>query len=142
MKLAEPKVDLSRVFREKRVKVAYLFGSQAEGSAGPLSDVDIGVLFAEDLSPRERFCRRLRLIGDLIGLFRSNRVEVVALNEAPPALRFNVIRRGKILYNEDEALRVRFEARTLAEFFDTEPLRRLYRERLFEAVEAGNFHDR
>jgi len=141
MKLAELKTDLNQILRRNGVRVAYLFGSQADDTAGPLSDLDIGVLFADSLSAQELFRRRLRLISDLIALFHSHRVDVVVLNQAPPALRFNVIKRGKIVHNEDEALRVRFEERTLNDFFDTEPLRRLYRERLFQAIESGRFYD-
>ena len=141
MRLTELKADLFRLFQENGVKVAYLFGSQADDTAGPLSDIDIGVLFADSLSQQELFRRRLRLISDLIGLFHSNRIEVVMLNQAPPALRFNVIKQGKVLHNEDEALRVRCEVGILSEFLDTQPLRRLYRERLFEAVESGGFYD-
>ncbi|RLC56366.1 MAG: hypothetical protein DRI80_16390, partial [Chloroflexota bacterium] len=36
------------------VVLAYLFGSQAEGTAGPLSDVDIAVLLGPEV-PRERW---------------------------------------------------------------------------------------
>ncbi len=37
--------------RHPRVLVAYLFGSTARGRAGPLSDVDVAVLLAEDGDP-------------------------------------------------------------------------------------------
>ena len=38
--------DLSEVFAAHDVAVAYLFGSRAEGTAGPTSDHDVAVLFA------------------------------------------------------------------------------------------------
>lgn len=141
MKLAGLKADLNGVLRENGVQVAYLFGSQADGTAGPISDIDIGVLLADSLSSREFFSRRLRLISDLIALFHADHVDVIILNQAPPAIRFNVIKLGRIIHNEDEARRVRFEAKTMNEFFDTEPLRRLYRQRLFEAIESKRFYD-
>ena len=39
------------------VRLAYLFGSQAQGRAHALSDVDVAVLLAEHLSPLEQVAR-------------------------------------------------------------------------------------
>ena len=36
---------LDEVFESYGVALAYLYGSQARGDAGPLSDVDVAVLF-------------------------------------------------------------------------------------------------
>ena len=36
--------DLGALFTGEPVVVAYLFGSQARGDAGPLSDVDVAIL--------------------------------------------------------------------------------------------------
>ncbi len=134
--------QLEPVFRAHCVQLAYLFGSQATGQAGPLSDFDFGVLFSSALSPAERFRQSLELSADLIGVLHSQRLDVVILNEAPPTVRFNVIKHGQVIYSEDELVRVRFEAKTLSEYFDTQPLRQLYRERLFEAITSGKFYDR
>lgn len=134
--------ELGPVFRAHCVQLAYLFGSQAMGKAGPLSDFDFGVLFSAALSPAEHFRRSLELNTDLMGILHTQRLDVVILNEAPPTVRFNVIAQGKVVYNEDELVRVRFEAKTMSEYFDTEPLRQLYRARLFEAIASGKFYDR
>lgn len=132
---------LGPIFRGHGVQLAYLFGSQAQGRAGPLSDFDFGVLFRETLSPSERFHQRLSLITELIGALHAQHIDVVVLNEAPPAIRFKIIEHGQIIYNEDERARVCFEAQTMSEYFDTKPLRELYRRRLFEAVITGKLYD-
>ena len=41
--------------KQMHVKLAYLFGSVAEGKEGKLSDVDIAVFLDESLSKPERF---------------------------------------------------------------------------------------
>jgi predicted nucleotidyltransferase len=41
-------MELSDLFANEPVVVAYLFGSQARGDAGPLSDVDVAVLVEGD----------------------------------------------------------------------------------------------
>ena len=46
---------LSEAFERHGVVLAYLYGSQARGDAGPLSDVDVAVLFSPDVPERERF---------------------------------------------------------------------------------------
>lgn len=137
----ELSAKLSPIFRAQGVQLAYLFGSQATGHAGPLSDFDVGVLFRATLSPPERFHRRLSLSAELIEMLHTQHIDVVELNEAPPAIRFKIIKHGQILYSEDERMRVRFEVKTMNEYFDTKPLRELYRQRLFAAVMAGKLYD-
>lgn len=134
-------MKLELIFRAHGVQLVYLFGSQATGHAGPLRDFDFGVLFRVTLSPAERFRRRLSLIAELIGELHAPPIDVVVLNDAPPAIRFKIIEHGQIIYNEDERARVRFEAKTMSEYFDTKPLRELYRQRLFSAIMAGRLYD-
>ncbi len=133
--------ELAAIFRAHSVQLVYLFGSRATGQAGPLSDFDFGVLFRATLSAAERFRHRLSLIAELLGVLHVQHIDVVVLNEAPPALRFKIIERGQVIYNEDERARVRFEAKTMSEYFDTKPLRELYRHKLFTAIAEGRLYD-
>ncbi len=45
------------------VELAFLFGSQARGTAGPLSDVDIAVLIADNAAGEGPLSYRLVLMG-------------------------------------------------------------------------------
>jgi predicted nucleotidyltransferase len=51
---------------QKRVKLAYLFGSVAEGKEGKLSDVDLAVFLDESLSKKERFSLQFSIGGTMI----------------------------------------------------------------------------
>lgn len=105
--------------------MAYLFGSQAEGTTGPLSDVDIAVLMGPD-APGERWSDvQIDLIGDLTSLFHRDDVDVVILNRATPLLAHRVATRGQVIYEPDPLARTRFEVEALRRYVDTEPLRRL-----------------
>ncbi|ADG81453.1 DNA polymerase beta domain protein region [Thermincola potens JR] len=68
----------------------YLFGSYAAGRATPQSDIDLAILFDKSFE-RERYLpERLRLMGELSIVLETDRVELVVLNEAPPALAYRV----------------------------------------------------
>ena len=127
--MTEPR--LQSVFDGTPVLVAYLFGSHAVGRVGPNSDCDIAVLIERSLTRQERGRWRLELIGRLIDFYRSDAIDLVVLNDAPPLLRFEVIRVRHVLYNRDDEARVVFEVRTMQEWFDWAPrYRRMQQARL------------
>src|SRR6266496_913382 len=126
-----PEPQLDRVFEDTPVLVAYLFGSHATGRAGRESDRDIAVLLAPGLSASDRGRWRLELIGRLIDAYHSDAIDLVILNDAPPLLRFEVIRVRHVLFNRDDEARVAVEVRTIQEWFDWAPrYRRMQQARL------------
>jgi predicted nucleotidyltransferase len=139
MEIASLQSQLEAAFAAQGVRVAYLFGSQATGRARPDSDVDIAVLWGDDVPRSDYFRRRLELIGAMMDLFRTNDVDVVVLNEATPLLAVEVLRHGRLLYNVDDRLRVEFQVRTVQVYRDTAFLRRLLAEELEYRVRAGKF---
>jgi uncharacterized protein len=108
---------------ERGVAAAYLFGSVARGTAGPRSDVDIGVLYS---SQPPAGLRRFDLEGELEGVLRRP-VQVVTLDAASPDLVHRVLRDGILVAELDRSRRIAFEVRSRAEYLDLEPVRRLYR---------------
>lgn len=123
-------IDELRAFMESRehVRVAYLFGSYARGETGPLSDFDIAVLLDGLLDKKETFDLRLRLINDISSILKTNKFDLVVMNNAPLSLNYNIISDGKILNSKDETLRVTFETQILSRYLD----RRYYDERHVE----------
>jgi len=122
---------LDQLFADTPVLLAYLFGSHASGRARPSSDRDIAVLLEPHLSSVERGRWQLLLIGRLIDAYHSDAIDLIVLNDAPPVLRFEVIRNRHVLYNRDDEARVAFEVRTMQEWFDREPrYRRLQRAKI------------
>lgn len=116
-----PDSQIQRVFDQTPVLVAYLFGSHAVGRVGPNSDCDIAVLLEPGATRLERGRWQIELIGRLIDYYRSDAIDLVILNDAPPLLRFEVIRVRHVLYNRDDEARVAFEVRTMQEWFDWAP---------------------
>ena len=113
------------------VVVAYLFGSQARGDAGLLSDVDVGMLIEGDASSQEALALRLRLMEAIGRVLSVERVDVVILNQAPYLLQQRVVRDGRVLFCRDELAQVRFEFRVLRDYLDF----RYYEDRYLQAVE-------
>ena len=107
------------------VLAVYLYGSQARGTASPESDVDLGVLLRS--TPEPSLHSVARVIEDAVERAAKLPTEVVVLNTAPADLVHRVLRDGVILLDRDRAARLRFEVQSRNEYFDLEPIRRLYR---------------
>ena len=127
MRTMEDKVKkLAMLFEsEKRVLVAYLFGSYARGLETPRSDVDIAVLLSE--VPERPLEYYLHLEHELAKVLEMD-VDLVFLNDAPPLLKYQVIKYGRLLFSRDERVRVMFEAKSLCEYLDFSRVLRRYDE--------------
>ena len=108
----------SQVFAKyPQVKLAYLFGSQANGTAGPMSDYDFAVYLNEKNS-QKRFDIRLELMSKLSLLLKTDDVDVVVINDTEsPDLRYNIIKEGKIIL-EKQPYKVLIEPKIINEYFD------------------------
>ncbi|HEY9420039.1 MAG TPA: nucleotidyltransferase domain-containing protein [Thermoanaerobaculia bacterium] len=121
--------------RDERVDCAWLFGSAARGEAGPLSDVDVAVLLSPSVAPQKRLAVAAALWEDLER--RCPRVDLVILEEAPPALRHRVFRDGILLVERDERRRVAFESRAIQEYLDFQHLAEIYDRSLIARAAEG-----
>lgn len=107
------------------VAAAWLFGSVARGTAGPRSDVDVGVLYDHE-PPLTLEGLGLNLEWQLESALGIP-VQLVVLNHASVDLIVRVLRDGRLLVDRDRARRIQFEVRSRNEFWDLEPYLRLYR---------------
>lgn len=109
---------LKSIFRSfPDVKLAYIFGSRANGEAGPLSDYDFAVYF--DLKDKIRMTDiRFQLSDRLSRELKTDKIDLVVLNMTEsPELKYNIIKDGRVIY-EEEPFKVLFEPRVLNEYFD------------------------
>jgi predicted nucleotidyltransferase len=121
------------------VRLAYLFGSQAQGRTHALSDVDVAVLLAAQLSPLEQSRARLRLMGALMALLQREDVDLVVLNQASLLLRQRVLRDGRLLFANDDRERVRFAAETYRRYLDCRYMYDMLDEAMFARLREGRF---
>jgi len=131
------KVKIAKAFlvAERKVKFAYLFGSLAAGTAGPLSDLDLAVYLDGRL---DLFKSRLQLMEALARELKTENFDLVVLNVAPIVLKHEVISNGIVL-KDDRLRRVTFESRALREYLDTAYLRQVQLGYLREQIKRGDF---
>ncbi len=130
---------LACALRRPGVISALLFGSQARGRAGPLSDVDLAVWLDNTLEPDRHGEMALELTDVAAKTIGTGEVQVVVLNRAPPALVQRAIRDGVRLFDADVRARVRLEARAALDYLDTTPLRAAMRAGLRHLVEEHRY---
>ena len=119
------------------VMIAYLFGSHARGQAWAESDVDIAVLLAGHPNDERCLDMRLEIIGGLMNLLKINEVDVLILNQAPPALRYAVLRDGVVLFCRDHQVRIDFYVRTLNAYLDFKPVLARHRQAFLDKARKG-----
>ncbi len=105
---------------DEGVELAFLYGSHARGEAGVLSDVDIALLLSPAI-PRDKYLGyRIKYSVAIGEAIRDDRVEVLILNTAPPALAHQVIR-GRVLYERAAEVRVQFIVDVQRKYLDLKP---------------------
>jgi len=115
------KALIAGLLTDDRIAALYLFGSHAYGVGRPASDIDIGVLLSAGVKRDEYFSLRLHYIGRCMDLLGTDKVDLVVLNAAPLTLAYEVMTRGRLLYERSREERVAFEADRVGKYLDFKP---------------------
>jgi hypothetical protein len=99
-----------------------------------MSDYDLAVLVDRAADGRRL---QARLAHELARALQTDRVDVVLLNRAPIELAYAIIAKGRVLYEEDTATRVEYEATVLSRYGDFLPVLRAQRDDILR----GDEHD-
>jgi uncharacterized protein len=111
-------VDAVKLVRDLPIITVYLFGSASRGDAGPLSDYDLAFQVQSKLPTQMRFKLKLTLMDRFTRALKTDRVDVVLLDEAPPLLAHRILKDGKVLYCRNPLQRIRYEFRRINEYLD------------------------
>jgi predicted nucleotidyltransferase len=131
-------VKISRALKEEtEVLGAYLAGSFVRGEAGPESDIDLVV--AVKRRQTDTADRIYSLIKDIE--FPKDLDLTVVDKTSSPLFLFQVISRGKRIYQVSEGAAAAFEAAVLHGYYDTAHLRNIYYSYLTEKFPSGNYAD-
>jgi len=100
-----------------------LFGSVAEGSAGPLSDVDVAVLGGAALSLDD-----LARLNTELSRATGRPCDVVIVERASPVLGMEIVRAGRRFFSRDDDAADRWEDFALRRYLGTAQLRKIIHE--------------
>lgn len=117
----------------------YLFGSQAEGAAGKLSDFDAAVLFKD---AKKAFGDTSEVYGQLYDIFSDTfklkgfkNIDIVLLPNASLQLRYRIVTMGKILYSGDDKIIMDHKEKTMLEYADFAPIRNLFNKAVLARIQ-------
>lgn len=94
------KSKAAEVARKYDLDMVVLFGSRADGTATPKSDIDIAYAKKEPLS----FDEQLSLGNEMAPLFGTEAADVVHLNKASPAFMYQIMKKAKLLFSKSAML--------------------------------------
>lgn len=121
---------LAEFFKSQEyVELAYLFGSTAEDHRGPLSDIDIGVFLSGNLTKRERIEKSLELTAELTTLVKTDKIDLVVMNDAFPVINFEIIKPNIPVFVKDKNFKIDVEQEIMSRYLD-----RKYHENLLNRV--------
>lgn len=135
------KDELERVFRERGVILAYIFGSVSKENISSFSDIDIAVLFDDKIDSSSYLDLSLELSFLIKEILRElkREIDLVVLNTASITLKYQVIKYGKVIYSRDEKTRINFETEVLNYYLDTKPIRDESYRALLRRIKEGKF---
>jgi uncharacterized protein len=119
------------------VRAAIVFGSQVAGRPHADSDIDIAVLLDELPPDAERKALLWSLLEALGRTLRTDRIDLVLLNGAPPKLAFHILSRGRVAFERDPVDLHRLRVRTYSRHADYQPVERLFREATKRRAQAA-----
>ena len=131
--------QLKNYFATQPVDVVYLFGSQANGKATKLSDVDIGVLFKKGLTRSERFDLKLDMISCVCGILKVERVDIVDLEQAPLKFKYQILYSKFTIFVRNKSRMVEFEHGVVKRYLDVQPYLYLIAKRQLEQTAEMGF---
>jgi len=130
----------SLLLPRKEIMLAYLYGSSVKGTSRPYSDVDIAILLDKNMSVEEGpYGYRAELLAILMKALRINRIDLTILNDAPPFLKFQVIRYGRVILIRSEAKRINFHVETIAKYNDVKRLMDTHYQYLSKRLKNGTY---
>ena len=118
--------DIERIvhyFKNRdEVSALYIFGGYVKGRKAGESDIDIAVLIDKSRFKNKDFELLKRKYYEASPRFSMRPVDIVILNTAPPFLKHQVLKTGRVLFDRNRKLRVRFTTNAIIEYLDYKPI--------------------
>lgn len=112
--------------RELQVAVVYLFGSTVEQSSHTLSDIDIGILFTNNILIADTNVVYNQLYDLFTEVFPGKDIDLIFLQRTGLELKYDVIRHGQVIYEHQPAAAANFEEKISIMYADFKPLLNIF----------------
>jgi len=136
-------MNLKNIFSRYPIITVYLFGSRGRTDENTESDYDFGILLNPEINPSKYSEIKFSLIRELLRHLKKP-VDVIIMNQRniPLSLKFRILKEGRIIYEDNELIRSRFEKNILSLYLD----RRYYFQRhineVLKNIATGGLLDR
>jgi len=110
--------QIAEVLRQHPVRLGVLFGSHARGTPTPQSDVDIGIVFVDELTATERLEVQVELVATLTETIKQDLIDITDLERVDPGVGRSALQNGVILVDNPplvDRLQARYEREYTAE---------------------------
>lgn len=104
------------------ILAVFLFGSQIKGKTNRYSDIDIGILFGNEVKVQDYTDKQIEITNNLNGALKRE-VDIIILNRAPLFLKYLVLKEGLKIYEHPDRTDHSFEARAIIEYLDFLPIK-------------------
>jgi len=124
-----------RKLKEYNVRIVYLFGSRAQKNEMITSDFDIGVVFRDISQLKNLTDIHPILYNHLTEEFQvtfKNDIDIVYLQETSPHFQYEVITKGKIIFEYDPIFRANYEENVIKEYLDFKPIEKIFSKAILE----------
>lgn len=125
MDIVDLKSKIAPLAEKYNLKLVVLFGSQASGRTHKNSDIDIAVL-------GEGVVDMSSLTIDFYSLFNRDDVEVVDIGSASPTMMYVIVRDGKLLYENESGVFLKWKFYAMWVWRDTAWFRHLRDKKMIE----------
>lgn len=107
---------------DNSILAIFLFGSLVKDKLNKYSDIDIGILFDNEVKVQDYTDRQIEFANNLNEALKRE-VDIIILNRAPLFLKYHILKEGVKIYERPNRDDHSFEARSIIEYLDFLPVR-------------------
>jgi len=95
-------LNLIKIFlQSQKIGLVLVFGSRITGFSHSKSDIDIGIVFSDEIRKKEKPVEVYgALYEEFIKKFKTENIDIVYLEETPLSLQYKAVRDGIVLYED------------------------------------------
>ena len=125
---------VKRLKQLEYINALFFFGSFVRQDLKPLSDIDIAVLFIDEIEKKDYPNLQLELAGIIEDTIKTEEFDLVILNCAPVSFAYNILKDGMLVFAKNSAQLIDFRERTIKYHLDFQFYRKEFDKAFLEKV--------